>query len=150
MIKNDRQYEVTRNQVAKFEEALANLQPYLDEGDDNTRALRRIQESGMSSMLATLVAELTEYEALRAGTIRSLRLDSFEDVPHALIKARIAAGLTQDQLAERLGLSPDQVANDESTSYADASFSRIAEVASALGLKLGSDLALPHPSDRAA
>jgi ribosome-binding protein aMBF1 (putative translation factor) len=150
VIKNERQYEITRTQALKFDEALGSLRQHLDEGDDNTRALRRIQEAGMMSMLATLNEELTEYEALRAGTIRSLHLESLDDVPQALIKARIAAGLTQEELADRLGLTPEQVERDEATGYAATSFARIVETASALGLKLGSDIALPGPSDRAA
>jgi hypothetical protein len=150
VIKNERQYDVTRTQAQQFREALGHLSRRLEEGDDNTRALRRIQRAGMESMLGTLEADLTEYDALRTGTIRSLRLESLDEVPEVLIKARIASGLTEQQLAERLGVLPDQVEQDEKTNYAAASFASIAAVAAALGLKLGSEIALPRPADRAA
>jgi hypothetical protein len=150
VIKNERQCEITRTQAREFREALSHLRQRLADGDENTRALRRIQEAGMESMLGTLEAELAEYDALRTGTIRSLRLESLAEVPEVLIKARIAAGLTEQQLAERLGVPPDQIEFDEKTGYAEANFARIAAVASALGLKLGSEIALPRPADRAA
>ena len=50
-----------------------------------------------------------------------------------LIKARVAQGLSQRDLAERLGLKEQQIQRYEATDYASASLARIKEVVSALG-----------------
>ena len=52
------------------------------------------------------------------------------------IQTRIAAGLSQKELAERLGLKEQQIQRDEATDDASASLTRICEVARSLGLKV--------------
>ena len=56
------------------------------------------------------------------------------ELPTVLIKARIAQGLSQKDLAERLGLQEQQIQRYEATDYASASLTRIREVVSALGV----------------
>jgi transcriptional regulator with XRE-family HTH domain len=50
--------------------------------------------------------------------------------------ARIASKMTQRQLAEKLGLKPQQIQRYEATRYRTITLERILEVAEALGLKL--------------
>src|SRR5947199_184943 len=69
-------------------------------------------------------------------------LNSFDELPTALIQARIAAGLTQKQLAERLGLKEQQIQRYEATGYASASLKRVSAVIQALGLHVHEELAL--------
>jgi len=75
------------------------------------------------------------YDALRSGRMRQLELGSLRDVPEALIRARVAAGLTQKGLAERLGLKQQQVQRYEATRYAGVSLERLQSVADALGVQ---------------
>ena len=63
--------------------------------------MRQIQFAALNSQLHDLRTEVAEYEALRAGRVDRLTFASFDEIGPALIKARIAAGLTQRQLAER-------------------------------------------------
>ena len=60
-------------------------------------------------------------------------LSGVAELPTVLIKARIAQGLSQKDLAERLGLQEQQIQRYEATEYASASLTRIKEVVSALG-----------------
>ena len=60
----------------------------------------------------------------------------FDELPQALIQGRIAAGLSQKELAARLGLKEQQIQRYEATDYASASLTRVCEVARSLGLKL--------------
>ena len=53
------------------------------------------------------------------------------------IKARIAQGLSQKDLAERLKLKEQQIQRYEATDYASASLNRIKEVVTALGIDIG-------------
>ena len=88
-------------------------------------------------------AQLADYEALQAGGPLVLEVASFDDLPQALIRARIAAGLSQEALATKLGLKKQQIQHYEATRYASASLQRIRQVLAALGVSLRADLVLP-------
>ena len=86
--------------------------------------------------VAELAASLAGYQTLRAGGGMSLDIRSPEDLGRALVKARIARGWTQMQLAQALGMVKQQVQRYEATAYAAASLRCIARVAEALDLHL--------------
>ena len=67
-------------------------------------------------------------------------LDSFESLPRALVQARIAAGLSQKELAQRLGLKEQQIQRYEATGYASASLTKITEVIEALDIKIACEM----------
>lgn len=106
--------------------------------------IRRAEVDGLRSQLADLQAQLTEYDDLKSGRRILLETVSLKDLPQTLVKARIAAGLSQKDLAERLKLKEQQVQRYEATDYAAASVSRLREVADALGLRLREDVFLPN------
>ena len=54
----------------------------------------------------------------------------------ALIRARIAMGMTQKELADLMGVKEQQVQRDEANQYNSAGFRRIAEVADALKIQI--------------
>lgn len=143
MIKNERQCRITKAQADKLERALAQLA----EGPTHTARvhplLRKAEAQALQSQLADLRTELQEYEALRAGKRRVLELGSFDDFPRALIQARIASGLTQEQLAARLRLKPQQIQRYEATGYSSASLARVMQVVRALDLRIQERVLLP-------
>lgn len=95
-------------------------------------------------------AQLAEYDELRSGKPVIVRIGSLDDLPRTLIKARIAAGLTQRDLAERLEVPEEQVQRDEETGYSEAPLARLTEVAEVLGFTLGMEIALPSRPVQAA
>lgn len=132
MIRNARQYRITKAQAEKFRRAL-------DEFDDRLVAHPRVhpklikaQRDAIASQLETLEQEIEEYERLQKSRRRQLDLELVADLPEALVRARIAAGLSQRELAERLGLKEQQIQRYEATKYESASLKRIIEVARAL------------------
>ena len=86
--------------------------------------------------MADLENELLEYESLKAGKFRLDSLKVVADLPSVLIKARIAQGLSQKELAERIGLKEQQIQRYEATDYASANLARIQEVASAFNVDI--------------
>jgi hypothetical protein len=150
VITNQRQYDITTAALDRFGRALAALRESADDVGEDAHRLRRIHEAGILSEIDALKAQLAEYDALRSGAPATLRIESFDELPVALVKARIAAGLTEHQLAERLGVAAGQVERDEASDYHEASFAYVAAVAAALGLKLGGAIALPAGTHRAA
>ena len=133
MITNERQYRSTSAAARRFEQALARVE---DRQAERHPLLQQAMRESIASELQVLREQLAEYEALRSGRVTVLELDSLEQLPEALIRARIATGLTQKALAERLGLKEQQVQRYEATRYAGVSLKRIQAVAEALGLRI--------------
>ena len=130
MIKNEREYKITKAETAKFREALEELKKNPNVGLHPL--LQKAQNDALKGALDDLLALISEYESLSSGREFSLNVDSFEDLPAALIKARIASGFTQKDLADALGVKEQQIQRYEATNYAGASIERLQEVMRAL------------------
>jgi len=114
MIKNERQYRITKAEAEKFERAVAELTAKRGRPDVHP-LLQTAELDGLRSQLEDLRAEIEEYEDLKAGKRTVLEINSFEELPRALVQARIAAGLSQKELADRLGIKEQQVQRYEAT-----------------------------------
>jgi ribosome-binding protein aMBF1 (putative translation factor) len=136
MIKNERQYAVTRTQAQKFARALEELRTRASQKGASRDRLLRAEEDALRSQLADLRAQLEEYEGLRSRRPTRLNIATLEELPRALIQARIVSGLSQKELAERLHLKEQQIQRYEATDYASASLARLIQVSRALGLKV--------------
>ena len=145
MIKNERQYKITRAQAVRFSNALENLRQRPNNEDEFHPLIARAQEDAIRSQLADLESELREYESLKTGKFRWDSLSMVADLPLVLIKARIAGGLSQKDLAERVGLKEQQIQRYEATDYATANLARIKEVVNAFSVEINST---PSTTDR--
>lgn len=133
MILNERQYRITKAaeaRIAKELEAVANALT----NDLTSRQRALLLEAG-EGQLEELRRELAEYEALRKGGRPIAPIWSIEELPLALVRARIARGWTQARLAEELGVSEQQVQRDEANVYRGASVERLRRIADALGCR---------------
>ncbi|MCY3957120.1 MAG: helix-turn-helix domain-containing protein [Chloroflexi bacterium] len=135
MIKNERQYRITKNQAERFSQTLASLRQRSGETEGVHPVIAKARENAVRSQLADLEEQLREYESLKAGNFEIKDLNVVADLPATLIKARISQGLSQKDLAERLSLKEQQIQRYEATDYASASLSRITEVVCALGVE---------------
>ena len=142
MITNERQLKITRAQVMRFEKTLLDLDTRKDATSTLPPLLRQAEREALASQLATLRAEIAEYELLRSGNQRVFDAASFAELPQILIKARIAQGLTQRDLAERLGLKEQQIQRYEGTGYASASLQRVQQVIEALRVQVSERISL--------
>lgn len=64
MITNERQYQITKAQAQRFEQALADLVECTEEKRPEDPILFEAQRSALESQLDDLREKLTEYEAL--------------------------------------------------------------------------------------
>lgn len=135
MIKNERQYRITKAQAKRFSQTLDSLRQGSGETDGVHPLVARAREDALKSQLADLEAKMREYDSLKSGKFPVNQLCVVAELSTALIKARIAQGLSQRDLAERLGLREQQIQRYEATDYASASLRRIREVVSALGVE---------------
>lgn len=141
MIQNERQYKITKAQVDDFGRKLNAL--VLSAPAGVHPRIAQAQRDAIQSQLDELREELAAYEGLRTGRAKVLELTSLDQLPAALIQARIASGLTQRELAERLGMKEQQLQRYEATGYAAANLGRIREVVKALGVTVREDVFLP-------
>jgi ribosome-binding protein aMBF1 (putative translation factor) len=133
VICNEREYRITKSELRKFERAVEDNVHYVPSRDTDPR-MKEVMGDALSSMAETLRDEIQRYEDLRDGRVRQRELEGLTDLPTALIEARIAAGLTQRGLADRLGLKEQQVQRWESDRYSGVGLTRIQEVIDALGM----------------
>jgi hypothetical protein len=132
MISNERQYRITKAQAAKLKTALEQFSAQSDTDRTTHPRLIKAQADGLESQVESMMRELREYEALRSGDVLPPDLGYIAGVPRDLIRARIASGLSQKELADLLEMPEQQIQRYEATEYESVSFARISEIADAL------------------
>ena len=140
MIQNERQYRITKAKLAEFKASLAHLKSLPEPTDIDNQLDYQLDCDSLSSFIEEFEEEIAAYEALKQGQVKQIALESFDDLPQALIKARITRGLTQEKLAELLDVKPQQVQRDESNLYAGASFTKLLAVQKALNIAIKSEV----------
>ena len=135
MITNQREYRITRSWIARFEkELIANDKREL--GPNEHPDMRRVVHDAIASEIETLRRQIDHYERLRDGHITSREITSLRELPTALIEARIAARLTQRQIAERIGVAEQQIQRWEANDYSGVGLDRLQSIADALGVQI--------------
>lgn len=142
MITNERQYKITRSEADRFRKAISDFAKAPARADVHPRLLQAEREA-MESQLADLQAEIAEYDRLKSADLSVISINTFDELADGLIKARIAGGLSQKALADRLGLKEQQIQRYEAERYASASYQRLREIADALGVRIKNDILLP-------
>jgi len=135
MIENERQYQFTQKRIQEFEASLKSLRA-TPRPENVPEKIHRAMIESVESQLEALRVEVAEYEALKSQRVRELELKSLDDLPDLFIKARLARGYTQAELAKKLKVKPQQVQRYEATRYQSISFKRLLDVAGALDLDL--------------
>ncbi|MBI4558616.1 MAG: helix-turn-helix domain-containing protein [Candidatus Hydrogenedentes bacterium] len=136
MITNERQYRITKAQLSKMKEAVQTFDVEAVARRTGSTVLAKAELEALRSEVEVLSAELREYETLKSGTVTILKAHNLEALPGILVRARIARGLSQRQLADMLGLREQQIQRYESENYASASLRRLSEVANVLQLNI--------------
>ncbi len=145
MIKNDRQYRITKAAATKFEEALKQLESSPSAADPSVHPMiQKAERDAVHSQLEDLRAQLDEYEILSTGKSGIIEAASLADLPTALIHARIASGFSQKDLGGLLNMKEQQVQRYEATDYQQASLSRLLEIAKVLNVKVRQEMTPTH------
>ncbi len=138
IIQNQRQYKITKGWLTRFEESLIahDARDPRDLPPDIDPAMPKLMHDAIASEIESLRAEMDHYEKLRDGRITSREITSLHELPTALIEARIAAKLTQRQLAKRIGVAEQQVQRWEADDYDGVNLTRLQDIADALGVQM--------------
>ena len=105
MIYNDKQYSISRGELDKLKNALAATEALPKDNE----WIQELEINGLKSQITEIEADLSYYDGLKAGEIAPSESISLETLPSVLIQARIASGLSQADLAEKIGLELQQI-----------------------------------------
>ncbi len=137
MIKNEKQYEYSKECASKFAYSIGLVEAD-EEGKKNDPMRWEVHRSSLQSHLDKLHQEITEYEQLTNCDKKQpikIQVENFNQLPDVLIKARIAAKMSQKELADILGISLERIKECESKDYQCASFLEILNVSETLGIE---------------
>lgn len=143
MIKNNRQYILTKKQLENFYSSREEVKNNPPSDKTLDPLFQKIHAEAIVSQISDLEVDLQEYESLLRGDIKTFECSSLAKLPSLLIKARISMGLSQKDLAQKLGLKEQQIQRYEATDYESASMSRLLEISDTLGLKFTQKVELP-------
>jgi HTH-type transcriptional regulator / antitoxin HipB len=132
MIQNERQYKITRS---KLKELLLDRST-LDLPSDLHPRQVLARKNSLGILIGELEQEIAEYDRLKSGQVTQFPIESLRDLPRVAIAARIAAGLTQKELAEKIGVQEQQIQRYEANNYQAVGFDRLQEVMSALDVTI--------------
>lgn len=111
MIKDELEYEVSKEWVEKFNKTLAAM-----ERDEEAKRKDFLKwDAGRGSIqchLDQLHEEIAEYERLMAWDKSKpieIVVENFNKLSEALIKARMAAKMSEEELAEILDIDPERI-----------------------------------------
>ena len=150
MIKNDRQLSVTKARLGELSDRLARLERkypdpkelefYAEATKDQIEAMKR--ELRLYRLVKTASTEqLLRLWAKRGAVVPSKKGDI--SLGELLSMLRMAKGLTQEQLAKRLGLKQSHVARYEQRGYTGYTVETLSRIFRELGVKLSVE-PLPH------
>jgi len=129
MIKSDAQRERTVIQIEGFRQAMAKAgaEPH----SKRAAAIRGSYEG----MIYDLENQVRQYDQLKSGEIQLPAIDRLDQIAPFIVKIRIAKGISQTELARRLGVSKQVVSRHEEDEYQGVSMSRLQEILDSMGVK---------------
>jgi DNA-binding XRE family transcriptional regulator len=140
MIRNEREYQEAAKRLEEERSRLAAYQAELETGGLAPDAVKRAMDP-LRSFHLQLAEEVEYYEQLKRGDPGALH--NLHGLGRYLIGLRIATGLTQRELAGRLGIDESQVSRDERNEYHGVSIERAVRILDALGVQLVSEVRQP-------
>ena len=87
-------------------------------------------------MIRQLEDELREYDQLKSGELKLPRIERLEEIAPFIVKLRIAKGISQTELASRLGVSKQVISRYEESDYQTVGIARLQEILDAIGIKM--------------
>jgi DNA-binding Xre family transcriptional regulator len=135
MIRSDAEYRQSVEMLAQEDKRISAQQKELKKMGLSAAEIKRVTDP-VRSFQAQLREEVESYERLKRGEFDEVR--NLQGLGHLLIALRIARGISQRELAERLGVHESQVSRDERNEYHGITLERAARVLDALGAELRS------------
>ncbi len=140
MIRTDAQYKRALQKLEEDARYVEEQRSRLQEMDLSADEVDYALQPALS-FTAQLKEEVETYEQMRRGDLGLLF--SLTQIGRWLVGARIALGLTQQELAERLGISAAQVSRDERNDYHGITVERAQRIMDVLGIRFRAEAMNP-------
>jgi len=129
MIKSDAQRDRTVAQIEGFRKALGKVKAEMP-----SRRAAAVSAS-YESMTQQLEEEVREYDDLKRGELSLPRIERLDQVAPFITRMRIAKGVSQTELARRLGVSKQVISRYEESDYQTVGVAKLQEILDAIGIK---------------
>ncbi len=128
MIKSDAQKERTLVQIQGFRKALAQVEEQM------TGKRAATIRASYETMIRQLEDEVREYDKLKAGEFALSPVERLDQIAPSVARLRIAKGVSQTELARRLGVSKQVISRYEESDYQTVGLARLQEIMDAIGV----------------
>jgi len=139
MIHSEKEYKEAVERIRQEKQRLARQKAELKGMGLGPADIKRAMDP-MLSFHQQLEEEVQSYERLKRGEFEEI--GNLRGLGQLLVSLRIARGLTQRQLAEKLGVHETQVSRDERNDYHGITLERAARILEALGADVRSRVEL--------
>jgi DNA-binding XRE family transcriptional regulator len=146
MIRNEKEYKEAVERIRQESDRLARQEAELEAMGLGAAQIKRALDP-TRSFHEQLKEEIAAYERLKRGEFDELL--NLRGLGQLLVSLRIARGLTQRQLAKKLGVHETQVSRDERNEYHGVTLERAARVLEALGVDVRSHVELSEAGQTA-
>ncbi|MFP7176472.1 helix-turn-helix domain-containing protein [Priestia filamentosa] len=139
MIRNDKELEISQKSLSEFISTTKNI----DKEDSLKQLSPRKQEIYLKALhgeIENLSIQIEEYEELKKGNIKAVELQDATELPTVLIKYRIARGLSESSLADKLGMKESELIEHEENLFVDADPELIKKIVHILKVNIPSTL----------
>ncbi len=141
MIRTPSEYSEAKKRLTEEVTRFKAQEKHLKSMKLKSEEIKRAMDPLLSFQLQ-LKEEIESYERLQAGHIDEIR--NLEGLGSLLIGLRIMLGITQKEMATRLGVDQSQVSRDEKNEYHGASIDRVQKILDAMGVKTKTIVELPN------
>src|SRR6266436_2961505 len=128
-VKSDAQRDRTVAQIEGFRRALAKAE--VEQPGKRSAAIRGSYEG----MIRQLEDELREFDQMKSGKLVLPHVERVDQIAPFIAKIRIAKGVSQTELASRLGVSKQVISRYEENDYQTVAIARLQEILDAIGIK---------------
>jgi DNA-binding XRE family transcriptional regulator len=146
MIRSESEYKQALERLADERSRLETPRATLRGTGLSEAEIRRVTDP-MESFHLQLREEVESFERLRRGEFGEFH--NLQGIGQLLIGLRIAKGMTQRELAERLGVHESQISRDERNEYHGVTLDRASRVLEVLGAEIRTTVVDMGPSERA-
>jgi DNA-binding Xre family transcriptional regulator len=131
MIKNEKQYKISKKLLSELDEKIYNAQKGVD-GDEK----KQVIVNSLSRLKSQVANELIQYEILKNGKADKLKERNLSQLPSLITEYKIANNLTQKDLSQKLGLKEQQLQRYEAEGFKTVSFQNLVKFLDLMKLEL--------------
>ena len=143
MIRSETEYKEAVRRLKEQDQILGEQKQKLEEMNLGEEEVKRAMDP-LRSFRQQLAEEIESYDRLKRGEFDEIR--NLRGIGHLLIAARIYRGLSQRELAERLGVHESQISRDERNEYHNITLERATRIIEVLGVEVSSHVE-PAPAE---